>query len=123
MRTFITIIFILGLNLQQLRAEGNYKSDLSFANDSAINTISDFLSSLESKTKQSNVRQGGLWDAIVSFVDWLTSPFRPVWGKYEEDGMRGDFPKSLFLRGMMGNRSVTIVDKKTESEVVSTIIY
>jgi hypothetical protein len=31
-------------------------------------------------------------DAIVDFADWLTSPFRPVWGDYKEDGMRDGNP-------------------------------
>lgn len=81
----------------QLNAE-RYKNGISFKNDSIVYTEQSFLAHFEAKTYQFNARQGGLWDAIVSFVDWLTSPFRPVWGKYEEDGMRKDAPYFLFNR-------------------------
>jgi hypothetical protein len=46
--------------------------------------------------------QWGVWDAIVDFADWLTSPFRPVWGDYVEDGMRSGnpWPKTMFPRSV-----------------------
>jgi len=39
----------------------------------------------------------GWWD---DFVDWITSPVRPVWGKYSEGGSTNrDPPLSTFDRG------------------------
>lgn len=44
----------------------------------------------------------GVWDAILDIADWLTSPFRPVWGDYTEDGMRAGnpWPKTMFPRSV-----------------------
>jgi hypothetical protein len=62
---------------------------------------------LHKKSKQiKNLQpQWGVWDAIVDFADWLTSPFRPVWGDYKEDGMRtgNPWPKTMFPRSVNDN--------------------
>ena len=49
---------------------------------------------IRKNTKKINTQQPqwGVWDAIVDIADWLTSPFRPVWGDYVEDGMRSGNP-------------------------------
>jgi hypothetical protein len=59
---------------------------------------------IRKNTKKINTQQPqwGVWDAIVDIADWLTSPFRPVWGDYVEDGMRSGnpWPKTMFPRSI-----------------------
>jgi hypothetical protein len=75
--------------------------------------------------------QWGVWDAIVDFADWLTSPFRPVWGDYKEDGMRAGnpWPKTLFPRSVNDNipelvdtiREKVIVDGSFENKMYEAL--
>ena len=36
--------------------------------------------------------QTGPWDELVRFIEFITSPFRPVWGDYKEFEMRSGNP-------------------------------
>ncbi|MFZ4799150.1 MAG: hypothetical protein ACOYMA_16740 [Bacteroidia bacterium] len=59
-----------------------------------------------SKTKKPKIqiitnkvkRPDGFGDFLQGFWDFITTPFRPVWGYYEEENMKKEVPYFMFNR-------------------------
>jgi hypothetical protein len=91
-------------------------------NELNVNTINKEKNINQSKKKsikikkirktQFNNNPEGFGDFLNDLWDIISSPFKPVWGKYEEDNMRSEGPYFLFNRSS-GNASDVQKEMKT----------
>ena len=66
-------------------------------NKEAINKNKFTTISKVTKTKPISAQPEGFGDFMNNLWDIISSPFKPVWGYYEEDNMRKEGPYFLFM--------------------------
>ena len=83
---FKLIIIVFSLNYYSFNAIG---SNILESADSIIDTKNTFTYFSHSNSKTSkNSLNSFLTNLTLNFVEWLSQPFRPVWGWYQEGDNR-----------------------------------